>query len=70
MLPYMSHIIDVINCSLENKAYCKTHCCSWFKVKADRLPSVRLKDIPDVHCTDRITVAAYGCIEEDNFTLF
>ena len=23
MLPYMSHIIDVINCSLENKAYCK-----------------------------------------------
>ena len=28
---YMSHIIGVINCSLQNKAYCKTHCCSWCK---------------------------------------
>ena len=23
----------------------------------------------DVHCTDRVTVAAYRCIEEDNFTV-
>ena len=27
----MSHIIGVLNCSLLNKAYCKTHCCSWCK---------------------------------------
>ena len=27
----MSHIIGVLNCSLESKAYCKTHCCSWCK---------------------------------------
>ena len=37
-------------------------------VKADRLSSVRWKDILDVHCTDRVTVAAYRCIE-DNFTV-
>ena len=36
-------------------------------IKADRLSSVRWKDILDVHCTDRVTVAAYRCIE-DNFT--
>ena len=38
-------------------------------VKADRLSSVRWKDILDVHNTDRVTVAAYGCIEEDNSTV-
>ena len=27
----MSHIICVLNCSLLNKAYCKTHCCWWCK---------------------------------------
>ena len=27
----VSHIICVLNCSLLNKAYCKTHCCSWCK---------------------------------------
>ena len=27
----MSHIIGVLNCSLLNKAYCKTLCCSWCK---------------------------------------
>ena len=36
-------------------------------LKADRLSSVRWKDILDVHCTDRVTLAAYRCIEEDNF---
>ena len=31
-LPYsMSHIIGVLNCSLQSKAYSKTHRCSWFK---------------------------------------
>ena len=35
-LPYMSHIIGVLNCSLQNKAHCKPHCCSW-------------EDIPHVH---------------------
>ena len=38
-------------------------------VKADRLSSVRWKAILYVHCTDRVTVAAYRCIEEDNFTV-
>ena len=38
-------------------------------VKADRLSSVRWKDILDVHYTDRVTVAAYRCIEEYNFTV-
>ena len=38
-------------------------------VKAYRQSSVRWKDILDVHCTDRVTVAAYRCIEEDNFTV-
>ena len=52
-LPYMSHIIGVLNCSLQNKAHCKTHCCSW-------------EDIPHVHFTDRVILAAYRCIEEDN----
>ena len=33
-------------------------------VKADR---VRWKDVLDMHCTDRVTLAAYRCIEEDNF---
>ena len=36
-------------------------------VKADSLSSVRWKDILDMHCTDRATVAAYRCIEADNF---
>ena len=39
------------------------------RVKADRLSSVRRKDILDVHCTDRVTVAAYRCIEKDNCTV-
>ena len=30
-LPYMSHIIGVLNCSLWYKTYCKTHCCLWCK---------------------------------------
>ena len=29
-------------------------------VKADRLSSFPWKDILDVHCTDRVTIAAYG----------
>ena len=29
--PYMSHILCVVTCLLQNKAYCKTHCWSWFK---------------------------------------
>ena len=36
-------------------------------VMADRLNSVLWKEILDVHCTDRVTLAAYRCIEEDNF---
>ena len=36
-------------------------------LKADRLSSVRWKGIPDAHCTDRVTLATYRCIEEDNF---
>ena len=36
-------------------------------VKADRLPSVRWKDIPHVHFTDHVILVAYRCIEEDNF---
>ena len=36
-------------------------------VKADWLSSVRWKDISHVHFTDRVTLAAYRCIEEDNF---
>ena len=36
-------------------------------VKADRLSSVRWKDILDMHCTDRVTPAAYRYIEEDDF---
>ena len=36
-------------------------------VTAGRLSSVHWKDILDVHCTGRVTVAAYRCIEEDNF---
>ena len=36
-------------------------------VKADRLFSVRWKDILDVHCTDYVTTSAYRYIEEDNF---
>ena len=37
-------------------------------VEADRLSSFRWKDILYVHCTDRVTVAAYRCIEEGNCT--
>ena len=33
-------------------------------LKADR---VHWKDILDVHCTDRVTLATYRCNEEDNF---
>ena len=33
------------------------------------LSSVHWKDILDVHSTDRVTVAAYRCIEEDNGTV-
>ena len=40
-----------------------------YGLKADRLSSVQWKDILDVHCTDRVTVAVYRCIEEDNFTV-
>ena len=36
-------------------------------VTAGRLSSVHWKDILDLHCTGRVTVAAYRCIEEDNF---
>ena len=36
-------------------------------VTADRLSSVRWKDIPCVHFTDRVTLAAYRRIQEDNF---
>ena len=40
-------------------------------VKADRLSSqlssVRWKDIPRVHFTDRVILAAYRFTEEDNF---
>ena len=36
-------------------------------MKADRLSLVRWKDIPHVHFTDRVKLAAYHCIEEDNF---
>ena len=36
-------------------------------LKTDRLSLVRWKDILDVHCIDRVTLAAYRCIEEDNF---
>ena len=36
-------------------------------VKIDNVSSIRQKDILDVDCTDRVTVAAaYRCIEEDN----
>ena len=59
-LPYMSHIIGVLNCRLQNKAYCKT-------VKTDRLSSVRWKDTPLVDFTDGVILASYRCIEEDNF---
>ena len=38
-------------------------------VKADRLSSACWKDILDVHFTDRVTIAAYRCIGEDNFTV-
>ena len=34
-------------------------------VKADQVSSVRWKDILDVDCTDRVTLAAYCCIKED-----
>ena len=33
------------------------------------MSSVLWNDILDVHCTDRVTFAAYRCIEEDNFTV-
>ena len=66
-LPYMSHIIGFINCSLWNKLTVKPNVAHG--VKADRLSSVCWKDIFDVHCTDRVTVAAYRCIEEDNCTV-
>ena len=36
-------------------------------LKADRLSSVHWKDTLDVHGTDRVSLAAYRCIEEDNF---
>ena len=36
-------------------------------LKADRLSSVHWKDSLGVHCTDRVSLAAYRCIEEDNF---
>ena len=38
-------------------------------VKADGLSLVRWKDIPDVYFTDGVSLilAAYRCIEEDNF---
>ena len=45
-LPYMSHIIGVLNCSLQNKAHCRTQCCSG-------------EDIPHVHFTDPVILAAY-----------
>ena len=44
-----------------------SHIIGVIGVKADKLSSVRWKYIRDVHCTDRVTVAAYRCIEEDNF---
>ena len=57
----MSHIIGVLNCSLLNKVYCKTHCYSWCK---------RLIGCPEsvgkILLTCKI-VTAYGCIEEGNF---
>ena len=40
-------------------------------VKIDNVSSIRQKDILDVDCTDRVTVAAaYRCIEEDKMRDF
>ena len=50
-----------------NKAHCKIDSCPC--VKADRLYWVHRKDILHMFFTDhaRLIVAAYHCIEEDNF---
>ena len=62
--PYMSHIIGVKICSLYSKTSCKYYA---YVLKADRLSSVRWKDILHVHYKVRVTVAAYRGLEEDDF---
>lgn len=62
--PYMSHIIGVKICSFYSKTSCKPYT---YVLKADRLSSIRWKDILHVHYKDRVTVAVYRGIEEDNF---
>ena len=62
--PYMLHIISVKICSLYSKTSCKPYANV---LKADRLSSVRWKDVLHVHYKDRVTVAAYRGIEEDSF---
>ena len=52
----MLHIIGVKICSLYSKISCKPYANV---LKADRLSSVRWKDILHVHYKDRVTVAAY-----------
>ena len=46
---------------------CKRKFCSTRILFTDRLFLVRWKDILDVHCTDRVTIATYRCIKEDDF---
>ena len=60
-LPHVSHITVLYIIKLSAKSIVA------HDVKADRMSSVRYKDILDVHCRDRPTLAAYCCIEENNF---
>ena len=60
-LPHVSHITVLCIIKLSVKSIVA------HDVKADRLSWVRWKNILDVHCRGRPTLAAYRCIEENNF---
>ena len=57
----MSHIVCDLTCLLQNKAYCKTHCWSWFKGwSAVFSPLER-------YSWRALYRSCNSCIEEDNF---
>ena len=66
-LPYMPHIIGVLNCSLQNKPHCRP--IVGHGVKADQPSSARWKDILHVHFTDRVILCCLSCVASKKIIL-